>query len=187
MVVQVRKRGPFLSLADFVNRRLIKTADDTFDLGLSGALQAALDRVVNQTSLLTPAFNVKTSVTSSKYSNRPAEIAFSELGYILPSALAGFPGYMLQGDVLSSLGSTLSARSDTFTIRTYGDTTNPVTGEVTGRAWCEAVVQRTPDYVVPAASGGNAPHETPAVGSDNETFGRRFQIVSFRWLSPDDI
>jgi hypothetical protein len=182
MVMQVRKRGPFLSLADFVNRRLIKTADDTFGLGLSGALQAALDRAVNQTSLLTPAFNVKSSATASNSATNPNPIAFSEIGYILPSALAGFPGYVLQGDVLSVLGPTLAARSDTFTIRTYGDTTNPATGDITGRAWCEAVVQRMPDYVdsTPAAN-------TPAANTPAETFGRRFQIVSFRWLGPDDI
>ncbi|MDF3056180.1 MAG: hypothetical protein K0R17_395 [Rariglobus sp.] len=184
MVMQVRKRGPFLSLSDFVNRRLIKTADDTLGLGLSGALQAALDRAVNQTSRLTPAFNVKSSAVSATSATNPNLIAFSEIGYILPAALAGFPGYMLQGDVLSALGPSLSARSDTFTIRTYGDATNPATGEVTGRAWCEAVVQRLPDYVDPAADVATA---TPAAGTPNATFGRRFQIISFRWLSPEDV
>ncbi|HEY9250048.1 MAG TPA: hypothetical protein VIO38_12990, partial [Rariglobus sp.] len=38
LVAEVRARGPFLSLADFVNRRLV--ADDT---GLKGTLQAAID------------------------------------------------------------------------------------------------------------------------------------------------
>jgi hypothetical protein len=38
MVKQVRKRGPFLSLSDFVNRRLQEG-----ELGLKGALQAAID------------------------------------------------------------------------------------------------------------------------------------------------
>ena len=86
--------------------------------------------------------------------------------------------------MLSALGATLSARSDTFTIRTYGDSVNPATGDITGRAWCEAVVQRIPDYVDPIA---NVPTSTPAANSTNEKFGRRFQIVSFRWLSPDDV
>jgi Tfp pilus assembly protein PilV len=182
MVLQVRKRGPFTSLSEFVNRRLVATAADTYGLGLSGALQAALDLAVNPTSNLAPSFKVKSSAVSSTSATNPDHIAFSEIGYILPAALAGFPGYVLQGDVLSSLGATLSARSDTFTIRTYGDSVNPATGEVTGRAWCEAVVQRTPDYVdsTPAAN-------TPAAGSPAETFGRRYQVVSFRWLSPEDI
>jgi hypothetical protein len=179
MVLQVRKRGPFLSLADFVNRRLTPSTSDPFRMGLSGALQAAIDRVVNQRNDVTAPLN---ALTNTSLTNSPAN-ALQENAYILPNGLAGFPGYLLQADVLSALGPTLSARSDTFTIRTYGDSVNPATGSVTGRAWCEAVVQRLPDYVessLPATS-------TPAANSTNATFGRRFQIVSFRWLSPEDI
>jgi hypothetical protein len=178
MVMQIRKRGPFLSLSDFVNRRLVPAGSDTLGLGLSGALQAALDRVVNLSTNISAAFQVPSASSSN---------AFVDSDYILPSALAGFPGYLLGGDVLSSLGATLAARSDTFTIRTYGDTVNPATGAVTGRAWCEAVVQRTPDYVVPQnGSTGDKPTDN-ATDATNLTFGRRYQIVSFRWLSPDDI
>jgi hypothetical protein len=183
MVVEVRKRGPFLSLAEFVNRRLIKSNNDPLGLGLRGALQAAIDSLINQRNDVAAPFN---TLTNTNISTSPAN-ALQENGYLLPNGLAGFPGHLLQSDVLSALGPTLAARSDTFTIRTYADTTNSATGEVVARAWCEAVVQRTPDYVVPANLGGNAPHETPAAGSINETFGRRFQIVSFRWLSPEDI
>ena len=174
MVLQIRKRGPFLSLSDFVNRRLTPSASDPHRMGLSGALQAAIDRVVNQRNDVTAPLNALTSTTVSN--------SFQENAYILPNGLAGFPGYLLQADVLSALGATLSARSDTFTIRTYGDSVNPATGDVTGRAWCEAIVQRLPDYVDSTAATA-----TPASGSDAATFGRRFQIVSFRWLSPDDI
>ncbi len=182
MVLQVRQRGPFLSLSDFVNRRLITASADSLKHGLSGALQAALDTTINQPSRLAAAFNVQSSVSSTNPVTAARSAAISEAGYILPAALAGFPGYLLQGDVLSSLGASLSARSDTFTIRTYGDSVNPATGDVTGRAWCEAVVQRLPDYVDSTAATA-----TPAAGSDAEKFGRRFHIVSFRWLSPEDI
>lgn len=94
----------------------------------------------------------------------------------------GIPGWLLQGDVLQALGPALSARSDTFVIRAYGDSANPATGEVTGRAWCEAVVQRTTDYVdsTPAASA-------PAAGTPAATFGRAYKITGFRWLSAEDI
>ena len=47
------------------------------------------------------------------------------------------------------LGPVLTVRSDTFLVRAYGDAVNPLTGAVGSRAWCEAVVQRVPDYVDP--------------------------------------
>ena len=92
------------------------------------------------------------------------------------------PGWLLQADILQALAPSLSARSDTFVIRTYGDVVNPATGDVTGRAWCEAVVQRTATY-----TDGTAATATPASGSVAEKFGRSYKVVGFRWLSPNDI
>ncbi|HEY9249654.1 MAG TPA: hypothetical protein VIO38_11000, partial [Rariglobus sp.] len=181
MVLQVRLRGPFLSMSEFVNRRLILKADDSYGLGLSGALQAAIDKVTNkETDVPSAPFNERTTL------NTPHGRVLPDADYTMIK-IAGFPGYLLQGDVLSSLGPNLTARSDTFTIRTYGDTVNPATGVVQAQAWCEAVVQRTPDYVV-AQSGatGNAADEA-ATDPANIEFGRRYKIVSFRWLSSGDI
>ena len=186
MVLQVRRRGPFLSMSGFVNRRLATAGSDTFNLGLGGALQSAIDTVLNKKADIQGGAPF-TDLTENKGNNNNRTY-LAELAYRMPTRISGFPGYLLQGDVLSSLGPTLAARSDTFTIRTYGDVVNPATGAVTGRAWCEAVVQRTPDYVVSASSpGGNSPDEIPAVASANETFGRRYQVVGFRWLAPEDI
>ncbi len=95
------------------------------------------------------------------------------------------PGWLTQADVLQAIGPVISARSDTFTIRTYGEVANPVTGETSARAWCEAVVQRLPDYVNTTDPATVAPASLTA--GDNKTFGRRFRVVSFRWLSPDAI
>ncbi|MFH1499404.1 MAG: hypothetical protein ABII82_16465, partial [Verrucomicrobiota bacterium] len=176
LVLQIRRRGPFLSMADFMNRRLIAASGDPLDLGLSGALQVALDAILNQTSDIDPVFQVQ---SSSSY--------LAEDDFQARTMTAGAPGYILQADVLSPLAPKLAPRSDTFVIRTYGDVENPVTGEITARAWCEAVVQRTPDYVVDASAGGNSPEELPVAGSDNETFGRRYELVSFRWLSPEEL
>ncbi|MEZ5275893.1 MAG: hypothetical protein R3F07_05895 [Opitutaceae bacterium] len=89
---------------------------------------------------------------------------------------------LTQADVLGNLAPFLSARSDTFLIRAYGDAVNPITGLTEARAWCEALVQRLPEYVDPTE---NRPWEAPT--GVNATFGRRFEIVYFRWLSPDDI
>ena len=173
LVLQIRRRGPFLSMADFINRRLVTAANDPLDLGLSGALQAAIDAVLNDTNDVDPAFR-----------GQSLSHNFADPEYLARTLTSGAPGYLMQADVLSPLGPGLAARSDTFTIRTYGDVSNPVTGDITARAWCEAVVQRTPDYVDPVA---NAPHEIPVAGSDNARFGRRYEVISFRWLSPEDI
>lgn len=102
----------------------------------------------------------------------------------MSNAAANAPTVLSQADVLQVIGPILSARSDTFRIRTYGEMVNPVTNETEGRAWCEAIVQRLPDFVDSAA---NEAWDTPAAGSVNQRFGRRFHVVSFRWLNPDDI
>jgi hypothetical protein len=93
------------------------------------------------------------------------------------------PGSLLQQDILAAIGAHISARSDTFVIRAYGDVRAP-NSETRGRAWIEAVVQRTPDYCATV----NAPSTDPAtlVGV-NKQLGRRFRIVSARWLRPDEI
>ncbi|WP_269539011.1 hypothetical protein [Cerasicoccus fimbriatus] len=178
MVRQVRLRGPFTSMADFVNRRLINKDDDPNDLGVSGALQSALDAVVNQEGDVLSPFDVESSTNSS---------LLVDPDFQMPTAISGFPGYLLQGDVLSSLGAHLTARSDTFRIRAYGNVVNPLTDQVESEAWCEAIVQRMPDYVIPREGGiGNAPYESPT-DATNQRFGRKYEIISFRWLTPDEI
>ena len=70
-------------------------------------------------------------------------------------------------------------RSDSFLVRTYGEALDGE-GNVKARAWCEAVVQRTPQPVVADESGINPDPE-------NGPWGRKFEIVSFRWLSPGEV
>lgn len=46
--------------------------------------------------------------------------------------------------------------------------------------------QRTPEYL----DGAMPPETAPAAlesGSPNARFGRRFQVVAFRWISPEDV
>lgn len=95
----------------------------------------------------------------------------------------GIPGWVTQADVLQVIGPVIATRSDTFRIRTSGEARD-ATGRVLATAWCEAIVQRQPAYLDPAnAPGDPADVLTPV----NATFGRRFEIVSFRWLSPNEI
>ncbi|MDB6077962.1 MAG: hypothetical protein JWO82_1709, partial [Akkermansiaceae bacterium] len=90
------------------------------------------------------------------------------------------PGIITQADLLTPLLPQLTARGDTFVIRTYGESTGGDGGKT--RAWCEATVQRFPEYLDPA--------DAPAVAATskiNKLFGRRFEVVAFHWLQPSDI
>jgi Tfp pilus assembly protein PilX len=172
IVGEIKKRGPFLSLAEFVNR---KPGSDT-DAALKGALQAAID----QTTTINDPFSAD--------SKNPTLPEVSQDGFAFPEAMkgmsaAGAPGYLTQGDILSSLGSVISVRSDTFRIRTYGEALDKQ-GNVIGKAWAEAVVQRVPEFV----DSTNAPDTvTASLSTANQKFGRRYAITSFRWLTPAEI
>lgn len=96
----------------------------------------------------------------------------------------GIPGWITQADLLQVIGPSLSARSDTFRIRAYGESLDSDTGNPVAKAWCEAIVQRLPEYL----DSANAPTDRgTALTAINQKFGRRFQVVSFRWLSPNEI
>lgn len=158
MVIQVKTRGPFQSLGEFVNRRVENT-----ELGKSGAIQSAIDAIKGNDNVL------KTSFTPTAY---PSEAA----AHIVKFTEAGIPGYLSQADVLQSLGPVITCRSDTFVIRGYGESKD-AKGNVIARAWCEAVVQRVPEFVDKA----NAPQSPIAsLNVVNQNFGRRFEIVSIR-------
>ncbi len=95
----------------------------------------------------------------------------------------GIPGWLTQADVLQVIGPVISVRSDTFRIRAYGEVLDS-SGKVAAKAWCEAIVQRTPEFVEPS----NAPETRPSnLNPINAKFGRRFSVVSFRWLNSDEI
>ncbi|WP_442891005.1 hypothetical protein [Congregicoccus parvus] len=111
-----------------------------------------------------------------------AQIRPSAPGGSSPSHEMQLPGVITQRDIMQTLGSIFTVRSDTFLIRAYGEAVNPVTGLPEGKAWCEAVVQRTPEYVDPNL---NEPWQDPT--GINQQLGRRFEIVSFRWLTPADL
>jgi hypothetical protein len=182
IVEEVRKRGPFLSLADFVNRRL--AADET---GRMGALQAAIDRAgpggdsLNQAFIDDYPLNNKDPLGDYAHPDNIRDATRLEQTLKPSSKAWGAPGFLTQGDVLQTLGPTLTARGDSFVIRAYGDALAP-DGKVLARAWCEAEVQRTPVPIEPDKSGIN-----PKSSSGSRDFGRRFVMVSFRWLRPEEV
>ena len=165
IVEQVRKRGPFLNLAEFINRRL--STDPA--LALSGALQSAIDA---------SGLNDAAAAGGRPGAASPggANMAFPKASAL--NTAAGSPGWLMQADVLDPLGPVLVARGDTFRIRGYGQSPN-TQGTPACRAWCEAVVQRLPAYMDPADGTDLAVSKRPL----NLLFGRRYVLVSFRWLS----
>ncbi len=187
VVDEVRTRGPFMSLADFINRRLIN--DDNF--GLTGALQAAIDKAttggksLNEDAIAAAGGTFSAPASVSAQGEDPNTHLFGELrgtafytggrknwwketsaypkipnNKRFPSLRAmgvkndeskvvaglGAPGIITQMDVLNSIGPNLTARSDTFVVRAYGEALDDA-GNVIGKAWVEVVVQRTAEYV----------------------------------------
>jgi hypothetical protein len=162
---EVRKRGPFLSLAEFVNRRVEGTA-----LGLNGTIQAAIeeDKLNEQAK--------QAQFSKEKYPTDAQENIINDTG-------VGIPGYLTQGDVLQAMAPVITCRSDTFTIRAYGDARD-ASGKILARVWCEAVVQRMPGFTDPTDSPETSIASLKPV---NSKFGRRFEVVSFRRISSSEI
>jgi hypothetical protein len=205
---------PYLSLSEFINRFLspLTPSDNT---GRCGALQAAIfradnsaaktklsDRLIKDDVVLTTA-SVSTPTSSWSFAPKNIEM-ITQGGTSRTHTALGAPGNLLQSDLLQSLGPALATRSDTFTIRCYGDA-NVLEGQP-AKAWIEATVQRMPEFI----DATNAPETgasaqrpmrvhvdpdlsgTPAslsrfITPVNHALGRRFKVISIRWLNPDDI
>jgi hypothetical protein len=178
IVNKVRERGPFLSMSEFVNRRLGPESE----LTRAGALQQAIDL---------------SKINDETFADQIVEVNAADLtdpklyNYKTPKVMegnpaAGAPGWISQGDLLRILEPAATVRSDTFVIRAAGEAQDK-TGKVTARAYAEAVVQRTVDYVNPVdAPTVNAEKDSMA-NPVNKVFGRKFELVSFRWLSSHEI
>ena len=191
-VKQVKQRGPFLNFAEFINRRL---SEDR--LGIMGALQSAIDfddaspnpNSINYRYKKSPGYMIQSSALGNH--------SFSTPEAAEGSRLAGIPGYVIQSDLLRPIANTLSVRDDTFRIRAYGESLDG-NGRVMARAWCEAIVQRMPEYCDPTNDADVPAREMKFDGTfsdlehsklslTNLRFGRRFVIKTYRWLNPSDV
>ena len=178
MVEQVRERGPFLNMSDFINRRLDTKNKEH---ALKGALQAAIDN-----ASLNDGFDDE---TTNPQGGGLYKFPEAEEGSIYTAA----PGYLIQSDILLSLGNILTVRDDTFTVRSYGCVRNE-NGGVLAQAWCEAVVQRTIEYVDSMNQPSDSDYEPDGsnttktkLTATNQVLGRKFRVVSFKWLDAGDI
>jgi len=210
IVKEVKQRGPFISLADFVNRRLVEPPETSGSetphsrMGLKGALQAAIDRTSINSTLLTQHVIDKTEYNMGgnpreqqiNYGSSYPQITYPLHGgnsafgskpdhnHWADSKMVGAPSFLTQADMLQKWGNSISARSDTFTIRAYGDAKD-AKGVIRAKAWCEATVQRIQKPIVPDAA--DLDPETDLQAHPETVFGRKFKIISFRWLNQKEI
>ena len=218
IVKEVKLRGPFLSMSDFVNRRLTQSegltaregggpdVQNPSDTSTRGPLQAAIEHAnLNQT--YQQSSNMYAMDRTGKLDGSlSAKCTQPDYDAMPDSKAYGLPGYLTQADILQRLGPNLTVRGDTLVVRGYGEKTDPQ-GKVLAKAWCEAVVQRLPEYVdgrsindYGTGGTGNHPAEpltivdtqgnltvNNRITSVNKRFGRKFALQSFRWLHPDEI
>ena len=162
-----------------MNRQLVAGA-----LGQAGALESALWRFSNDAgnalNELNTSFNdqVNSGESAVSYEN-------DTLATALPTAY-GMPGWVRQADLLRTLAPVMSVRDDTFKVRAYGDVRDRA-GTVISRVWCEAVVQRTAEFVDEAANTAHESSASPQLSALNARLGRGFKIVAFRWLNEDEV
>ncbi|MCW1914417.1 hypothetical protein OJ996_12585 [Luteolibacter sp. GHJ8] len=187
IVTNIRARGsedkaPSLTMGEFVNRRLGSVSSLHT---MEGIIQKAIsDSRIND--LAHSMDSKKLTGTSNPSALTGMATAEARSGYSSKTGFSGegAPSMLTQGDVLMALAPIITVRGDTFRIRAYGESRNP-DGEVQAKAWCEAIVQRTPEYL----DSSDLPEVKPENLSSaaNERFGRRFNITSFRWLSPEEV
>lgn len=177
IVMQVRTRGPFLSLSEFVNRQVGPESE----LSRRGALATAIaNSGVNE-----EVFQNQVPITVADVSDENL-YNFKTPQATIGNPAEGAPSWITQGDIMRILEPAVTVRSDTFVIRVCGEAADAA-GKVTARAYAEAVVQRFPDYV----DSANGPSVNAYLDSEatlaNQKFGRRMNVTSFRWLKADEI
>ena len=166
---------PFLSLSSFINR---STDISTPAFAYNGALQAAIDAAeINGSSIAGSGDGLWDSAI--KY---PLYYESGDTPVVDRPLLEGMPGFLMQSDLLAKLGAFLQARSDTFIIRSYGSSLDAFGDTEKSRAYFEMVVQRSPSYV----SSADADYDAPSAAV-NEQFGRRYNVISQRWGTLDEI
>lgn len=180
-VEEVKSRGPFLSLADFVNRNLKDAGAG--EARKRGALDAAIKAAGLNSSL---AESIGGMVLHWEESDFPQsgqnQFNLHNMEALTEPITDHIPGALSQPDLLAKFGSILTVRSDTFIVRFYGDTLEPVTGKPLARVWGEATIQRIIEPVEPSAQNAQEPSDP-----SRDRFGRRYTITNLRWLHSDDI
>ena len=180
IVKQIKARGPFLSLSQFFNREI----SERNPYNIKGAVQTAIDN--SFINLESTQKNVQSALKirferdegNRNWIDNAKDFTSPEI--FDGGANEGLPGYITQSSLLRPLCPILTARSDTFIIRAYGDFKE--NGEIKSSAWCEAIVQRRIDLI-----NGENLLKASYDKNDADAFNRKFEIVSFRWLNADEL
>ncbi|MFD2276871.1 hypothetical protein ACFSQZ_10350 [Rubritalea spongiae] len=187
IVAEVRERGPFLSMSEFFNRQLTTAGEKS----LAGAVESALIALseLPADDSKNPYGFIKQEVVDDE-GNEILASANGDVGYQYQeaaqgSAAYGMPGWARQADVLRHMMPVMTARDDTFTIRAYGDSKDS-SGNIVAKAWCEALVVRSPEYVDSAADS-KITKKADLQSEENAKYGRKYKIISFRWLNEKEI
>ncbi|WPJ95532.1 hypothetical protein SH580_19120 [Coraliomargarita algicola] len=200
LVKEVKKRGPFRSLAHFVNRSVDSdeySSTEELNYGIAAKASStpeisphykgAIAAAIAQTNINKEHFGAdqgKMTLDSSDDYQGAGVLNSVDPVSVYGESTAHYPGDLAQSDVLMQIGDAITARSDRFKIRAYGDTINPVTEE-SATAICEMVVQRRIEYVDSADAAYIAPDALTSAA--NKRFGRKYEIVSIKWIGQDEL
>jgi hypothetical protein len=175
---RVQREGPFFSLATFVNRSLSPraTEDPLEDARMNGLLQRAIFAAGWNDAFYASSYRI----VASDYEGYHNEIRDAFVG----STAEGLPQYVTQADFLARVGDRLTTRGDTFTIRVYGES-GSINVADRSQVLLEAVVQRNHEFIDSRDPSAMPIQDlTQAV---NRQFGRRYHIISIRWLNHADL
>ncbi|MFC5050821.1 hypothetical protein ACFPK9_09360 [Rubritalea spongiae] len=211
IVTENKLRGPAPTLSQWINRslnpefhyrkRVQQLPLTSLQICYEGTLQAAINRTSINGAYNTPNFSPPSEIVADPQT--PTDFQLGKLNTLTFKYHSGYgaPASLTQADVLQRIGHLLTARSDTFIIRAYGEHRSPE-GEIIATAYCEAIVQRLPEYLDQTNPPETPPYkwllssQEPLKGHweknnelslINQKFGRRYQLIHFRWLHPNEI
>lgn len=197
IVEQVKRRAPFISISDFVNRRLIEaesastaapdvnTQTDIDLLSYAGPIEIAIRKADINAGLQDYAQLAAAEYETPVYKAGKQEVQPYKTINTPEERFANAPAHLTQGKILETIGSTLTSRSDTFRIRAYGESRD-VSGRLKAAAWCEAIVQRSTTYLDSVADDAIVAADD-LTSDNNKKYGRRFLIKSFRWMAKNEL
>jgi len=132
---------------------------------------SAPSQTIAPTTLSARGTTLQNSVANFVAPGKAARGPFTSVAGVSDLFTSVFPttGSPSGAQIYAALAPQVAVRSDTFRVRAFGESVNPLDPATTEAvAYCEAIVQRT---LEPAPDGS----------------GRRFVVVAFRWLGPGDI